>query len=137
LKREIPFRRLVQYHCAIILPRRLTRTANLIGARTLLTLRVSRELYARIDRHFETIGGAAEASDKDRLSQSELWKERQSLQERFDEAIVEQSQFSATMKEELRTVFIRTYAELLRDLTIAGTFELPRRRFHHSKALHA
>jgi hypothetical protein len=137
LKRDIPFRRLAQYHCAIILPLRLTRTANLIGARTLLTLRVSRNLYSRLDRHFETVGVAVEASDKDRLPQSGLWKARQSLQEMFDEAITKQNQFGATIKEELRTVFIQAYAALLKDLAVAGTFELPRRRFRHSKGSHA
>jgi hypothetical protein len=137
LKREILFRRLAQYHCAIILPPRLTRTANLIGARTLLELRVSRSLYARIDRHFETVCAAVEASDKARLAQSELWKARQSLQERFDEAVIEQNQFSATIKEELRTVFVQAYAALLKDLAVAGTFEAPRSRFRHSKASHA
>jgi hypothetical protein len=124
LKREIPFRRLVQYHCATILPQRLTRTANLIGARKLLALRGSRDLYARTDCHFETIGAAVEASDKDRLSQSELWKARQSLQERFEEAITEQNQFNATIRGELRTAFAQTYAALIEDLAVAGTFEL-------------
>jgi hypothetical protein len=137
LKREIPFRRLVQYYCAIILPPRLTRTANLIGAQTLLALRVSRNLYARVDRHYESITTALEARDKDRLSQSELCKARQSLQERFDEAITEQDQFNAKIKEDFRTVFAELYAALLKDLAIAGTFEAPSRRFRHSKASHA
>ena len=137
LKREIPFRSLVQYHCAIILPRLLIRTANHIGAQTLLTLRVSRNLFTRVDRHYESITTALEARDKDRLSQSELCKARQSLQERFDESITEQDQFNAKIKEDLRIVFAETYAALLKDLAIAGTFEAPRRRFRHSKTSHA
>jgi hypothetical protein len=137
LKREVPFRRLVQNHCATTLPRRLTRTANHISSQTLLALRVSRNLYARVDRHFESITTALEAKDKDRLSQSELCKARQSLRERFDEAITEQDQFNATIKEDLRTFFAQTYAALLKDLAIAGTFEAPRRRFRQSKTSHA
>ena len=137
LKREIPFRRLAQYHCAVILPERLTRTANLIGAHTLLALIGSRNLYARIDRNYETIAAAIEASNEEQISQPELRKSRQSLQDRFDETIVEQNQFNAMIKEELRTAFAQAYVALLKDLAIAGTFEAPRRHIHHSKATHA
>jgi hypothetical protein len=141
LKREIPYRRLVQRHCAIILPQRLMRAVNLIGAQTLLALSGSRNLYDRIDQHYETIVTTVEASDGDQSSQSDLSERlkqaRQAIQEKFDAVAAEQRQSGATIKRELTSVFSQTYAALLKDLTVAGTFELPRRRLRHSRDSHA
>ncbi len=141
LTREVPYRRLVQHHFAIILPQRLMRAANLIGAQTLLALKGSRDLYDRIDQHYETIVTAVEASDGNQPSQSELGERlkqaRQAIQEKFDAVAAEQRHSGAMIKRELTSVFSQTYAALLKDLTVAGTFELPRRRFRHSKDSHA
>ncbi len=79
LKREVPFRRLVYHHCSVILPQRLAKAANLIGAQTLLGLRSSRYLYDRFDQEHETIVTAIEAGSGSHQSQSELL-------ERVDEA---------------------------------------------------
>jgi hypothetical protein len=141
LKREIPFRRLVQYHCAFVLPQQLMRAANLIGARTLRALRSSRNLYDRIDQHYEALVTAIEATDGNQPSRSELSERleqaRQATQEKFAAAAAEQRQISATIKQELTVTFSQTYAALLKDLTVAGTFEMPRRRFRHSRGSHA
>jgi hypothetical protein len=141
LQREIPFRRLVQYHCVFIPPAQLMRAANLIGAQTLRALRSSRNLYDRIDQHYETLVTAIEATDGNQPSQSELSERlkqaRQATQEKFDAAAAEQQQINATIKQELTITFSRAYAALLKDLTVAGTFEMPRRRFRHSKVSHA
>ncbi len=141
LKRKVPYRRLVQFHCAVILPRRLMRAANLIGAQTLLALSGSRNLFDRIDQHHETIITAVEASDGNQPSQSELTERlkqaRQAIQEKFEAAAAEQRQSGGAIKRELTGAFSQTYAALLKDLTIAGTFELPRRRLRHSKDSHA
>jgi hypothetical protein len=141
LKRKVPYRRLIQHHCAVILPQGLMRAANLIGAQTLLALRSSRNLYDRVDQHYETIVTAVEASDGDQPSQSEFGERmkhaRQAIQEKFDAVAAEQRQSSATIKKELTGAFSQAYAALLKDLTVAGTFELPRRRLRHSKDSHA
>ncbi|MCI0389746.1 MAG: hypothetical protein MOB07_13420 [Acidobacteria bacterium] len=139
LKREVPFRLLVRHHCAAILPQRLMRAANLIGAQTLLALRGSKNLYDRIDQYYETIVTALEAIDGDQQSQSELNEvlknAHQEMQEKFDAAAAVQRQFNATIKKDLTITFSQSYAALLSDLTVAGTFELPRRRFRHSRSL--
>lgn len=140
LKREVPFRRLAEHHCAATLPQWLARAANLAGAQTLLALRSSRELYDRIDQHYETIITAVEASDGDQPAPSELSERlrqaRQTMEEKFDAAAAEQRQSGATIKKELTSAFSQTYAALLKDLSVAGTFESPRRRFRHSKVSH-
>ncbi len=141
LKRVIPLRRLVRYHCVFILPQRLTRAANFIGAQTLIAFRTARNLFDRIDQHYESVITYVERGDGDQLAQSEirdlLKESRQSLQEKFAEAALELEQFDAKIKYELTTVFAEAYAALIRDLAIAGTFELPRRRFRYSKAADA
>jgi Kef-type K+ transport system membrane component KefB len=141
LKRAVEFRRLLQYHCAVTLPPRLPRVANLINAQTLLALRISRSLYDRIDRHYEAIITAVEGSDGGRLTPSELSEQlkraRRSLLEKFDAAATEQEKLGATVKKELTTVLAESYEAILKDLALAGTFELPRRRYRYPKGSHA
>jgi hypothetical protein len=116
---------------------RSVRVVNLICAQTLLTLRNSRNLYDRIDEHYESIITAVEASAQNPLSQSDLCeqlkKANQTVKENFESVVAEQQQFNSSIKQELTLTFSRSYEAILNDLPLAGTFEMPRHKFGHSK----
>lgn len=141
LKRDVRLRRLAQFHLATLLPQRIPRIANLLGAQRLLTLQLSRQLYDRLDGHFESIIAMVEEGAHDRAAQADLdariAEARQALEEKFDAALTEQARLEAILKQEVTTVFSQSYDSLLKDLALAGTFELPRRRYRTAKIAHA
>lgn len=137
MMREIPFRRLVEYHCSGLLPQQLSRTANLISAQPLAALRNSRRNFDFIDRQYETLISRLEEKSSSGMTSDQLTAQlreaRTSLKKRFDSSLLEQEQFCGSIKQELSERFIGSYIALLNDLVLAGTFELPSRRFRLQK----
>jgi Kef-type K+ transport system membrane component KefB len=139
LKREVPLSALVKYHFAGTLPPRLIRVANLLGAQPLTALRSSHKLYAQIDAQYETIITWLEERGDPHPAEAELGARlagmRHELAEKLRAAEVEQERFGAGVKGTLTRLCAQTYAGLLEDLAIAGTFELPPRRFRYAKTV--
>lgn len=137
MTRDVPFSRVVEYYCAGMLPPRLERVANLIGAQPLVALRSSRRSFDFIDRQYEMIISLLEEKNAAEVTAENLSRLLQesisSLRERFQAASAEQEQFRDTIKKEMTITFSGTYGEMLRALSLAGTFELPSRRLRLPK----
>ncbi len=137
LTRDVLFTQLAKYYCAGLLPQRLNRMANLVYAQPLAALRSSRRSFDFIDRQYETIISMLEENSGEGITAEKLGgvirESIESLQKKFESALAEQEQFREAVKKEMTTTFSGVYGEMLKALSLAGTFELPRRRFRLPK----
>lgn len=137
LKRVVLFRRLAKYHLAGTLPLLMLKVANLLGAQTLLALKKMRALYSRFDENYESLITFLEGQEEGLVEPLDLRKAlatmSQDLQEDFNQVASDVERHSSDIKRQVTFAVSETYGAFLKHLEIAGTFELPRRRFRYSK----
>ncbi len=137
MTRFVSFRRLAKYHFAGGLPMPMLKAANWVGAQPLFALKKCAILYRLIDEGYETLITFLEKNSENLLEKSEclaaLNRMRAALDEEFKQALADIEQYGDDCQKRLGLIWAQTYEAFLRDLRLAGTFELPRRRFRYSR----
>ncbi|MCI0488337.1 MAG: ATP-binding protein, partial [Blastocatellia bacterium] len=142
MKRSVDFRRLARYHFGGTLPPITARAANLIGAQPLFAFKKSRILYGQIDENYETGISLLERFSSPGVSaglriEETVGKMREELEEDFEAALADLAQYGKDIERHKMFALSETYSAFLRDLSVAGTFELPPRRFRYSTVYEA
>ncbi len=136
LKRRIHFKKLLRYHLLGRLPPEMLRAANAVGMQLALALQASRELYAQIEASYEAalmlLEGDSSSSQAAILNEL-LEKMRQLSQSGFIEVRRVAERSAEEINRLLALLLSQSCEAVIRDLELAGTFELPPRRYRYAK----
>ncbi|MCI0697078.1 cation:proton antiporter [candidate division KSB1 bacterium] len=133
MTRFVSLRRLAKYHFAGGLPMPMLKAANWVGAQPLFALKKCAILYRLIDEGYETLITFLEENGENPPAKTALNRMRASLDEEFKQALADVEQYGHDCQKGLGLIWAQTYGTFLRDLRLAGTFELPRRRYRYSR----
>ncbi|MFH1573281.1 MAG: hypothetical protein ABIG68_04820 [Acidobacteriota bacterium] len=137
MRRVVPVRKLAKYHLSGGAPVRLLRVGNLAAAQPFFLLRMLQNVYLQIDHDYDAVIARLEQSAQApaavtsvRAALSVMLRE---IEEDLAEAERDLERYAADMRKRLIQAFGQACGELLEGSRIAGTFELPERRYRFSR----
>lgn len=133
-KQHIPFRKLFRYHFVGSLPQQLPEAASLLGAQSLFALQEGRRLYAVIDERYENaINRIVEPESGEHSEGSSLSDLLLVPADDFTRVTTRLAQRGQQAQRKIEAVTAECFQEFLAHLEIAGTFELPPRRYRFAR----
>lgn len=125
--RRVPLRRIVRYHLDGMLPTRLERVAARAAAFPVFALEKSRVVFHTLDAHLQALAEALEAGTPlDPAAAAEAL--RAAAAPELAQARADVARFGQEVQRRTALEVARAYGDVLADLEVAGTFELPARR---------
>lgn len=138
LQRVVPFSALVKFHFAGRFPTAALGAGNLLGSQSIFTLKRIHSLVDKIDQDFDTIGENLSAENVER---ADALRDLDAFESTISEEVAAFGNDLEGRGTDLRRAVIEAMAlcfdEFNEHLALAGTFELPPRKYRFSRLFKA